>query len=114
MVQLLKEQNKYDQMPSALCDWLQRILPFAKKVVDAVITKETQILKPISIPSTLMEPFHPSCGCGLLPSGSPYSCSDLLTTCLLTTLPSGVSLANLDIRGNGLWGRSYGSSGSTA
>ena len=44
MVQLLKEQNKYDQMPSALCNWLQRILPFAKKVADAVITKETQIL----------------------------------------------------------------------
>ena len=32
-------------MPSGLCDRLQRILPFAKKAADAVVTNETEILE---------------------------------------------------------------------
>jgi len=44
-IQLLKEQNKYDQMPSGLCDRLQRILPLAKKVADATLSEETERFK---------------------------------------------------------------------
>jgi hypothetical protein len=33
----LKEQNKYDQIPSVILDRLQRILPFANKVADEII-----------------------------------------------------------------------------
>jgi len=43
----LKEQNKYDQMPSSLLDRLQRILPLADKVVDEIIGGETEILDKI-------------------------------------------------------------------
>jgi len=32
-------------MPSGLCDWLQRIMPLAKKVADEIISEETEILK---------------------------------------------------------------------
>ena len=45
MAQLLKEQNKYDQIPSGLCDRVQRILPLAKKVADEIVSEETEILK---------------------------------------------------------------------
>ncbi len=45
MVQLLKEQNKYDQMPSGLCDRVQRILPLVKQVADEIVSEETKILK---------------------------------------------------------------------
>ena len=41
----MKEQNKYDQMPSVLFDRVQRILPLAKKVADEIISDETEILK---------------------------------------------------------------------
>ena len=41
----MKEQNKYDQMPSGLCDRLQRIMPLAKKVADEVVSDERDILK---------------------------------------------------------------------
>jgi hypothetical protein len=41
----LKEQNKYDQMPSGLCGRLQRILPLAKKVANEIVSEETEILK---------------------------------------------------------------------
>ena len=41
----MKEQNKYDQMPSDRCDRLQRILPLAKKVADEIVSEETEILK---------------------------------------------------------------------
>ena len=41
----MKEQNKYDQMPSGLCDQVQRILPLAKKVADEIVSDETEILK---------------------------------------------------------------------
>ena len=41
----MKEQNKYDQMPSALLDRLQRILPLGKKVADDVVCEETEILE---------------------------------------------------------------------
>ena len=43
----MKEQNKYDQMPSALLDRLQRILPLADKVADEIVCKETEILERI-------------------------------------------------------------------
>jgi len=43
----LKEQNKYDQMPSALLDRLQRILPLGKKVADDVVCEETEILEKV-------------------------------------------------------------------
>jgi hypothetical protein len=41
----LKEQNKYDQMASGLCDRLQRILPLAKNVANEIVSEETEILK---------------------------------------------------------------------
>jgi len=41
----LKEQNKYDQMPSALLGRLQRILPLGRKVADDVVCEETDILE---------------------------------------------------------------------
>ena len=44
IVQLLKEQNKYDQVPSSLLDRLQRILPLADKVADEIVIEETAIL----------------------------------------------------------------------
>jgi hypothetical protein len=47
MVQLMKEQNKYDQMPSSLLDRLQRVLPMADKVADEVVSEETEILDKI-------------------------------------------------------------------
>jgi len=45
IVQLLKEQNKYDQMPLNLLDWLQRILPLAEKVANEIVSEETEILE---------------------------------------------------------------------
>ena len=45
--QLLKEQNKYDQMPSALLDRLQRILPLGRKVADDIVCEETEILEKV-------------------------------------------------------------------
>ena len=44
-VQLLKEQNKYDQMPLGLCDQVQHILPLVKQAADEIVSKETKILK---------------------------------------------------------------------
>jgi len=43
----LKEQIKYDQIPSGLLDQLQRILPLANKVADEVVCEETVILEQI-------------------------------------------------------------------
>jgi hypothetical protein len=43
----LKEQNKYDQIPLGVFDRLQRILPFADKVVDEIVGDETRILEEI-------------------------------------------------------------------
>jgi len=47
IVQLLKEQNKYDQMPSSLLDQLQRVLPLAAKVENEIVSEETEILDKI-------------------------------------------------------------------
>ena len=47
IVQLLKEQNKYDQMPSSLLDRLQRVLPLADKVANEIVSEETEILDKI-------------------------------------------------------------------
>ena len=46
-LQVLKERNKYDQIPSVLLDRLQGILPFADKVADEIACKETEILEKI-------------------------------------------------------------------
>jgi len=43
----LREQNKYDQIPSKLLDQLQRILPSADKVADEIVCEETEILEKI-------------------------------------------------------------------
>jgi hypothetical protein len=43
----MKEQNKYDQMPSSLLDRLQRVLPLADKVADEIVSEETEILERI-------------------------------------------------------------------
>jgi len=43
----LKEQNKYDQMPSGLFDRLQRILPLADKVAEDIVYEETEVLEKI-------------------------------------------------------------------
>jgi len=44
IVQFLKEQNKYDQMPSSLLDQLQRVSPLAEMVADKIVSEETEIL----------------------------------------------------------------------
>jgi hypothetical protein len=41
----LKEQNKHDQIPSGLCDRVERILPLVQKVADEIVSEETEILK---------------------------------------------------------------------
>ena len=46
-LQVLKERNKYDQIPLALLDRLQRILLFADKVADEIVCKETELLEKI-------------------------------------------------------------------
>ena len=43
----MKEQNKYDQMPSSLLDRLQCIFPLADKVADDIVGEETDILDKI-------------------------------------------------------------------
>ena len=43
----MKEQNKYDQMPAALLDRLQRILPLGEKVADDVVCEETELLEKV-------------------------------------------------------------------
>ena len=47
IVQLLKEQNKYDQILSGFFDRLQRILPLAGKVADEIVCEETEILEKV-------------------------------------------------------------------
>ena len=47
IVQVLKEQNKYDQMPSSLLDQLRRVSPLADKVADEIVGEETDILDKI-------------------------------------------------------------------
>jgi len=41
----LKEQNKYDQMPSGLYDQVQRILPLTEQVANEIVSEETKTLK---------------------------------------------------------------------
>jgi len=43
----MKEENKFDQMPSSLLDRLQRVLPLADKVADDIVSEETEILDKI-------------------------------------------------------------------
>ena len=43
-IQLLKEQNKYDQIPLSLFDRLRRVLPLADKVAEEIVCEETEIL----------------------------------------------------------------------
>ena len=43
----MKEQNKYDQIPSGLLDRLKRILPFANIVADEIVCEETDLLEDI-------------------------------------------------------------------
>jgi len=47
IVQVLKEQNKYDQVPSSLLDQLQRVSPLANMVADEIVNEETDILDKI-------------------------------------------------------------------
>ena len=46
-VQLLREQNRYDQIPLILFARLQRVLPLADSVVDEIVCKETELLDEI-------------------------------------------------------------------
>ena len=46
-VQLLKEQNKCDQIPLGLFDRLKRILPMAERVANGIVCEETEILEKI-------------------------------------------------------------------
>jgi len=41
----LKEQNKYDQIPSGILDWLKRILPFTDIVAEEIVCEETELLE---------------------------------------------------------------------
>ena len=43
----MKEQEKYDQMPSSLLDRLQCVFPLADKVADEIVGEETEILDKI-------------------------------------------------------------------
>ena len=47
-VQLLKEQNRYDQLLSGLSDRMQRILPLADEVTDVFICEEPELLEKIT------------------------------------------------------------------
>ena len=42
--QRMKEQNKYDQMPSIILNRMQRIFPLADKVADEIVGEETDLL----------------------------------------------------------------------
>jgi hypothetical protein len=44
-IQLLKEQNKYDQTPSGLLDRLQRIFTLAAKLEEKIVREETYMLE---------------------------------------------------------------------
>ena len=46
-VQLLKEQNKYDQIPLSLFDQLRRVLPLGEKLAEEIVCQETDILEEI-------------------------------------------------------------------
>ena len=46
-VQLLMEQNKYDQIPLSLLDQLQRVLPLANSVAEEIVCEETDIWEEI-------------------------------------------------------------------
>ena len=46
-VQLLKEQNKYDQIPLNLIDRLGRVSPLVWMVADGIVCEETDILDEI-------------------------------------------------------------------
>ena len=46
-VQLLKEQNKYDQIPLSVFDRLQRVEPLVKRAADEIVCEETDILEKI-------------------------------------------------------------------
>ena len=46
-LQLLKEQNKYDQIPLGLLNRLRRVSPLANKVADEIVCEETDILEEI-------------------------------------------------------------------
>ena len=46
-IQLLKQQNKYDQIPLGLLDRLRRVLPLANRVADEIVCEETDILEEI-------------------------------------------------------------------
>jgi len=43
----LSEQNKYDQTPLGLLDWLKRILPFADIIAEEIACEETDLLEKI-------------------------------------------------------------------
>ena len=46
-IQLLREQNRYDQIPLDLFDQLQRVLPLADSVADKIVCEETELLDEI-------------------------------------------------------------------
>ena len=46
-VQLLREQNRYDQIPLNLFAGLQRVLPLADSVAEEIVCKETELLDEI-------------------------------------------------------------------
>jgi hypothetical protein len=41
----LKEQKKYDNMVSDLADQIERILPFAKQVLEVIVYDDTELLE---------------------------------------------------------------------
>ena len=46
-VQLLREQNRYDQIPLSLFEQLQHVLPLADSVAHEIVCEETEILDEI-------------------------------------------------------------------
>ena len=46
-VQLLREQNRYDQIPLSLFGQLQRVLPLADSVAHEIVCEETELLDEI-------------------------------------------------------------------
>ena len=43
-VQLLREQNRYDQIPLSLFEQLQRVLPLTDSVAHEIVCEETELL----------------------------------------------------------------------
>jgi hypothetical protein len=65
----LKQQDKYNQIPSGLLDWLKRILAFADIVAEEITCEETDLLEKVIL--RIFEVMHrvASVSCGYVKHG---------------------------------------------